>query len=233
MTAHALKSDTKVVALVPMRHSSERVPGKNYRPFAGKPLFHHIINSLSVCPLVSMIVIDTDSPLISDEVKTQFPDVKLINRPEHLRAGTTPMNDVLLHDVEQVEADFFLQTHSTNPLLKTETITRAIHHFFDNYPRYDSLFSVTRRQTRLWDSRNRAINHDPSILIRTQDLEPIYEENSCLYLFTRRGLRSAKNRIGNRPLMFEIDPIQAQDIDEELDFKLAEILYRETNSNQE
>jgi CMP-N-acetylneuraminic acid synthetase len=233
MTAPSSKIDSKVVALVPMRHSSERVPGKNYRPFAGKPLYHYIINSLLDCPLVSMIVIDTDSPLICDELNGRFPEVKLINRPEHLRAGTTPMNDVLLHDVKQIDADFFLQTHSTNPLLKTETITRAIRNFFDNYPRYDSLFSVTRLQVRLWDSLNRAINHDPAILMRTQDLDPVYEENSCLYLFSRQGLQAAQNRIGTRPLMFEIDPIEARDIDEELDFKLAEILYREIYLNRE
>ena len=87
------------------------------------------------------------------------------------------MNDVLLYDVTQVESDFYLQTHSTNPLLSTETITRAIHLFLDNYPSYDSLFSVTRIQTRLWDSMGRAINHNPAILLRTQDLQPVYEEN--------------------------------------------------------
>jgi CMP-N-acetylneuraminic acid synthetase len=233
MTAHYSKTDSKVVALVPMRHTSERVPGKNYRHFAGKPLYHHIINSLLECPLVSMIAIDTDSPLICDGVKGHFPQVKLIDRPEHLRACTTSMNEILLHDVEQIDADFFLQTHSTNPLLKTETITRAIRHFFENYPHYDSLFSVTRLQVRLWDSLNRAVNHDPAILVRTQDLDPIYQENSCLYLFSRQGLQSARNRIGPQPLMFEIGPPEAIDIDEELDFKLAEILYQEINLNQE
>ena len=233
MTAPASKADSKVVALVPMRHSSERVPGKNFRPFAGRPLYHYIINSLLDCPLVSQIIIDTDSSLIRNDAKDHFPGVSLIKRPEYLRAGTTPMNDVLLHDVEQVDTEFFLQTHSTNPLLKTETITRAIENFFENYPRYNSLFSVTRLLVRLWDAINRPINHDPSILMRTQDLEPIYEENSCLYLFSRQGLQSAQNRIGTRPLMFEIDPIEAQDIDEEFDFKLAEILYQQINLNQE
>jgi CMP-N-acetylneuraminic acid synthetase len=233
MTAKYTKTDSKVVALVPMRHFSERVPGKNYRSFAGKPLYQHIINSLSECPLVSMIVVDTDSSFIRDDVKKHFPKIKLIDRPEHLRAGTIPMNDVLLHDVEQVEADFFLQTHSTNPLLKTDTITGAIRHFFDQYPRFDSLFSVTRLQVRLWDSLKQAINHDPGILMRTQDLDPVYEENSCLYLFSRQGLQSTRNRIGNKPLMFEIDPIEARDIDEELDFKIAENLYQEFYLNQE
>jgi len=117
--------------------------------------------------------------------------------------------------------------------LKTETITRAIRHFYKNYPRFDSLFSVTRLQVRLWDSLNRAINHDPAILMRTQDLKPVFEENSCLYLFSRRGLQANQNRIGAKPLMFEIDPVEASDIDEELDFKLAEILYQEINQNQE
>jgi len=233
MVMHSSKIDTKVVALVPMRHTSERVPGKNYRSFAGKPLYHYIINSLLDCPLVSMIVINTDSPLICDDINGQFPAVKLINRPEYLRAGTTPMNDVLLHDVGQVDGDFFLQTHSTNPLLRTETITSAIRHFFNNYPHFDSLFSVTRLQVRLWDSLSRAINHDPAILARTQDLDPIYEENSCLYLFSRQGLQATQNRIGAKPLMFEIDPLEARDIDEELDFKLSEILYQEINLDQE
>jgi len=233
MTSHSSKTDTKVVALVPMRHISERVPGKNYRSFAGKPLYHYIIDSLSECPLVSMIAIDTDSPLIRDDVNGHFPKVKLIDRPEHLRAGTTPMNDVLLHDLEQIDAEFFLQTHSTNPLLRTATITRAIRRFFENYPRYDSLFSVTRLQVRLWDSLNRAVNHDPAILMRTQDLDPIFEENSCLYLFSRQGLITNQNRIGTKPLMFEIDPLEARDIDEELDFKLAEMLYQEIYLNQE
>ena len=229
MTAPLLKSDSKVVALVPMRHSSERVPGKNYRQFAGKALYHCIINSLLDCPRVATVAIDTDSTLIRDDVREHFLQVKLIRRPEHLRAGTTPMNDVLLHDIEQIDAEFFLQTHSTNPLLQTATITRAIEQFFTNYPRYDSLFSVTRLQVRLWDSSSRAINHDPTILTRTQDLEPIYEENSCLYLFSRQGLLATRNRIGNRPQMFEIDRLEAIDIDEELDFRLAEILYQELN----
>jgi CMP-N-acetylneuraminic acid synthetase len=229
MTAPLSKSDLKVVALVPMRHSSERVPGKNYRQFAGKPLYHCIINSLLDCPRVATIAIDTDSTLIRDDVREHFLQVKLIRRPEHLRAGTTPMNDVLLHDIEQIDAEFFLQTHSTNPLLQTATITRAIEQFFTNYPRYDSLFSVTRLQVRLWDSSSRAINHDPAMLTRTQDLDPIYEENSCLYLFSRQGLLATRNRIGNRPQMFEIDRLEAIDIDEELDFRLAEILYQELN----
>ncbi|MBM4429721.1 MAG: acylneuraminate cytidylyltransferase family protein [Chloroflexi bacterium] len=216
----------RIVALVPMRHHSERVPGKNYRDFAGKPLYHHILSSLLACPLIAEVVIDTDSPVIMEDASRRFPQVRLIERPEHLRDGRIPTNEVLLHDVSLIAADFYLQTHSTNPLLRTETISRAIDLFLANYPAYDSLFAVTRWQTRLWDQLGRAVNHNPAILLRTQDLPPIFEENSNLYLFTRQTLEQRRNRLGERPLMFEIDRLEAWDINEELDFLIAEFLYR-------
>jgi len=214
-----------IVALVPMRHHSERVPGKNYRSFAGKPLYYHIIESLQSCPLIKEIVVDTDSQVIKERISAVFPKIHLIDRPDHLKAGTVPMNDVLLYDVDKVDADFYLQTHSTNPLLRTKTITNAVQNFLENYPMYDTLFSVTRLQTRLWDVLSRSINHNPSILLRTQDLPPVYEENSCIYIFTTNTLEERHNRIGERPLMFEIDKTEAVDIDEELDFEVAEFLY--------
>lgn len=218
--------EPRIVALVPMRHQSERVPGKNYRPFAGKPLYHRILASLLDCPLVSQVVVDTDSPAIMEDASQHFPQVRLIERPAHLRAGTVPMNDVLLYDVCQVPADYYLQTHATNPLLQPETITRAIEAFLAAYPVHDTLFSVTRLHTRLWDGLGRAINHNPAVLLRTQDLPPVYEENSNLYIFTRGTLEARHNRIGERPLMFEIDRLEAWDIDEELDFQIAQFLYR-------
>ena len=217
----------KIAAIVPMRHSSERVPGKNYRDFAGVPLYHRIVNSLLACSLITEVVIDTDSPAIQEDATKHFSQVKLLERPEHLRAGTTPMNDVLLNTVNQIEADYYLQTHSTNPILRAETINNAVEQFLDNYPMYDSLFGVTRLQTRLWDSLARAVNHNQAILLRTQDLPPIYEENSCIYIFTKEILAEMHNRIGKRPLMFEIDRLEAVDIDEELDFRMAEFLYQQ------
>lgn len=223
----------KIAAIVPMRHNSERVPGKNYRDFAGAPLYRHVINSLVASPLVTDTVIDTDSPTIQEDVALHFPEVKLLQRPEHLRAGTVPMNDVLLNAVRQVDADFYLQTHSTNPLLQATTVNSAVQTFLDNYPLYDSLFGVTRLQTRLWDGLARAVNHNPAILLRTQDLPPIYEENSCLYIFTQETLESRHNRIGDRPFLFEIGRLEAVDIDEEADFRIAELLYKEWQKEPE
>ena len=212
-----------------MRHHSQRVPGKNYRMLAGKPLFHHIVETLLAVPQVSEILVDTDSEPVMDGLRLQFPQVGIISRPQHLRADDVAMNDILIYDTGQVQADFYLQTHSTNPLLKPETVSRAIQSLLTTYPTNDSLFSVTRLQTRLYSQDGHAINHDPTVLIQTQDLPPVYEENSCLYIFTRENLLKRHHRIGEKPLMFEIEADEAWDIDEELDFAITEFLLRRKN----
>ena len=176
----------RIVALVPMRHHSQRVPGKNFRLLAGKPLFHYILETLTNCLEVAQIVVDTNSPEVMTGIRSDFPRVQVLERPEHLRSDDIPMNEILMYDTSQIEADLFLQTHSTNPLLRSETVTLAIQRLRETFPSKDSLFGVTRLQTRLWDQYGRAVNHDPNVLLQTQDLPPIYEENSCLYLFTAR-----------------------------------------------
>ena len=215
----------RIVALLPMKEHSERVANKNIRLFHGRPLYHHVLSSLLACPYINAVYIDTDSLFIMEDAPRHF-DVHIIERPEHLRSDLTPMNEILLYDVTQVEADYYVQTHSTNPLLRSQTITAAIEAFLAS-PEHDSLFSVTRLQRRLWDAKGRALNHNPSQLLRTQDLPPVYEENSNLYIFSKPILEERCNRIGYQPLMFEIDRIEAWDIDDEQDFRIAEILHAE------
>jgi CMP-N-acetylneuraminic acid synthetase len=217
---------TKIVALVPMRHHSQRVPGKNYRLLAGKPLFHHVIETLLSIPEIAEVVVDTDSEPVMEGLHDHFPQVIIINRPKHLRADDVPMNQILIHDAEQVPADFYLQTHSTNPLLKPQTVSQAIQSFLTAYPERDSLFSVTRLQTRLYDKDGRAINHNPEELLQTQHLPPVYEENSCIYIFNRANLIAKGHRISDRAMMFEIDAAEAWDIDEELDFAITDFLMK-------
>ena len=218
----------KIAALVPMRHSSERVPGKNYRDLVGKPLYAHIISTLLEVPEISQVVVDTDSPVILEGLRRDFPSVIALERPAHLRAGTIPMNEILMHDTGLVPADLYLQTHSTNPLLQAKTLSAAIRVLLESYPAYDSLFGVSRIQARLWDQLARPINHNPAILLRTQDLPPVYMENSCVYLFTRQTLEQRRNRIGERPYMFEVSPAEAWDIDEESTFRIVEQLMQQS-----
>lgn len=209
------------VAIVPMRHHSERVPGKNYRLLAGIPLYHHIVRTLDAVPEIDVIVIDTDSDFIIDDCMKNFPQVQVLLRPENLRDGAIAMNDVLLNTLAQIDADIVLQTHSTNPFLQADTVSATLKLFKNPDRDYDSIFSVTRLQARIWDANTQPINHDPSVLLRTQDLAPLFIENSCFFVFTPQLLRVGGNRIGVRPLMVEMSPLEAVDIDTEEDFSLA------------
>ncbi len=214
----------KLVALVPMRHHSERVPGKNYRMFGDAPLFHHIVRTLLSVDRIDEIIIDTDSPVVAEQCSDAFPEVRLLERPEHLRDGSIPMTEIILHDLAQTDADVILQTHSTNPLLEGKTIEAAINAYGDGSV-FDSVFTVTALQARLWTGAPAPVNHDPGELKRTQDLEPLYIENSCAFVFGRSLIESTGRRIGERPTLVEMDPAEAQDIDVEADFLVAEAIW--------
>lgn len=213
-----------VTAVVPMRHSSERVPNKNFRIFRGLPLYAHIIRTLLTSSRVETVVIDTDSSTITDDCRKRFPEVRLLPRPGHLTNGAIPMNAVLEHTLTQLDGDWFLQTHSTNPLLTAATIDSAIADLESHLDRHDSLFGVTRWQTRLYHADGTPINHEPAKLERTQDLPPVYEENSNLYLFSRGSFDTTRQRIGKRPRLFEIDRLEATDIDDDTGWRLAEAI---------
>jgi len=161
-----------------------------------------------------------------EKVAKEFPKVRTAERPEELRGDFVSMNKIIGHDISQVPADIYLQTHSTNPLLRSDTISEALRKFAQS-DGYDSLFSVNRFQTRLYSADGTPINHDPADLIRTQDLEPVFEENSCLYVFTAESFAAAGGRrIGVRPMMYETDRIESIAIDDEFTFGLAELLSR-------
>lgn len=214
---------TRLVALVPMKGHSERVPNKNLRAFNGRPLCHWILNTLNAVPAVDEVVVNTDSEEIAAESRGLGATV--LERPERLRGDRVEMNDVILHDVRRTEADRYLQTHCTNPLLRPETVSEAVAAFEERD--CDSLFSVTPMQTRLWDADGDPINHERDELKRTQDLPPVYEENSNVYLFTEASVERRGNRIGDDPEMFAMEAWEAMDIDEMIDFRIAEMLHRD------
>ncbi len=219
-------STLKFSFLIPMKGHSERVPDKNIKPFAGIPLYHHVVKAASASKYLDKIYINTDSARIEEDVKNNFPHVQIIKRPEELCGDFVSMNKILEYDQHQIDGELFLQTHSTNPLLKTDTIDRAIECFIENRAKYDSLFSVTRWQTRFYWQNGEPVNHNPEELLRTQDLPPMYEENSNFYIFTKESFRNANSRrIGLKPYLFEMDPFEAVDIDTEFNFKIAETIY--------
>lgn len=135
------------------------------------------------------------------------------------------MNKVLADDIEAVHSATYLMTHTTNPLLSSTSIVRALW-AFDRARGLgkDSLFTVNKYQTRFYRGDCSAINHDPNSLIRTQDLEPWYEENSNLYLFTRQSFAATHARIGQNPILFETPRMESVDIDDQEGWDLAQLI---------
>jgi len=220
----------QIKALVPMKGHSERVPNKNIRMLAGKPVFHWIIESLSKSKYIDEIVINTDSKEIAKSASDNF-KVTILERPDYLLGDMVSIQPLIEYDLSQTNSEYYLQTHSTNPLLTTATIDRAIETFFAQQE-HDALFSVTSVKTRFYWPDCRGINHDPNKLIRTQDLEPIFEENSCFYIFSRETNQNVKNRLGANPMMYPINKFEAVDIDELEDFYWAEFLLHRRFHNE-
>lgn len=215
-------SRPRIAALIPMKDHSARVPGKNIRPLCGKPLFHWIVATLLQVPDIDEIVIETDSARIAEDALRNFP-VTILRRPDYLLGDETGINALLTYHLSQVKADIYLQTHSTNPLLTAQSISAAIAAYRAPGP-HDCLFSVTPLQTRFYWPDGRAINHSLDEVIQTQNLPPVMEENSCIYLLTQESFHKRGHRIGTNPILFPINRAEAVDIDEEFDFAFAEFL---------
>ncbi len=221
----------RVKALVPMKHVSERVPGKNFRLFHGRPMYHWVIQALQASRYVEQVVVNTDSEEIARGAERL--GARILWRPSYLFGHMVGIKPLIEYDLSQTEGEYYVQTHSTNPLLTTQTVDAAVAAFFAPGD-HDSLFTVTLVQSRFYWPDGRPVNHDPANMLRTQDLPPIYEENSCLYVFTRTGFeRSGGRRIGPNPLMFPMSAEEAVDVDEPFDLVVAEALMAARLKNQD
>jgi CMP-N-acetylneuraminic acid synthetase len=178
---------------------------------------------------VGTIYVDTDSDEIAESVSS-LDDVTVIRRKKHLEGDDTSVN-WLIKDwlIDHPNVAVGLQTHATNPLLRAETIDAAVRALVTN-PDKSSLFTVTRHQARFYLRDMTPVNHDPTELLKTQDLPPLLEENSNLYIFTRDGFFERETRITPEPMLWEMDPLEAIDIDEEHDFRMAEMLYADASA---
>jgi len=211
-----------------MKGNSERVINKNLKLFNGKPLFHAIFDKLITSKYINKVIINTDSDLIAESAINTYKDfVHIHKRPKNIQGDFVSMNKIIEYDLNNSDSDIYIQTHSTSPLLSIKSLDSAIEKMINKSTDFDSIFSVTKIKTRFYDKEGIPFNHDPRKLIRTQDLEPIFEENSGFYIFTKTSFKNAANkRIGLKPLMFEIDKIEAIDIDDRSDFLIAETLHK-------
>ncbi|MEL6725970.1 MAG: acylneuraminate cytidylyltransferase family protein [Pseudomonadota bacterium] len=222
----------RLTALLPMKAHSARVTSKNFREIAGQPLFRWILNTLLSVTEIDRIVINTDAREIlgTNGLSDHDYDGRVVirDRKQELCGDFVSMNLVLEDDIENVESDHFLMTHTTNPLLTRETIIEMINAYTSakNAGTADSLFTVNELHTRFYTAGGAPINHDPDNLIRTQDLPAYMEENSVCYLFDANSFGSTRARIGKQPMLFPTPKLESIDIDEPADWFIAESLLR-------
>jgi len=207
-----------------MKANSQRVKGKNFRPLHGKPLFRWILDSLLAIEEIDEVVINTDARhILAENGLTDGPRVTIRDRKPELIGDTVSMNLILADDIANVPADTYLMTHTTNPMLSSGTIAAALAQYRAGLAdgSSDSLFTVNKIQTRFYRADCSPVNHDPDNLIQTQDLEPWFEENSCLYIFSAGSFAATNARIGTRPGMYVTPHLESVDIDTPDDWELA------------
>jgi len=209
---------------LPMKANSERVKGKNFREFNGKPLFRWILDSLLAVEEIDLVVINTDArQILAENGLTDNDRVLIRDRKPEICGDMVSMNLILADDVENVDAEVYMMTHTTNPLLKSDTMRKALTVYRSALLKgtADSLFTVDKIQTRFYRSDCSPVNHDPANLVRTQDLEPWFEENSNLYIFNRESFAKTNARIGIKPMLFESPKFESIDIDTPEDWNFA------------
>ena len=217
----------RIVALLPMKANSERVRGKNFRLFNGKPLFRWILDTLLAAEEIDEVVINTDARhILAENGLVDGPRVRIRDRRPEICGDFVSMNLVLADDVAHVPADIYVMTHTTNPNLTLESLKGAIALYRQVVAdgTGDSVFTVNKFQTRFYREDGSAINHDPDNLIRTQDLEPWYEENSNLYVFSKDSFARTNARIGKHPRMYEMGRSESVDIDDQESWYMAEAM---------
>jgi CMP-N-acetylneuraminic acid synthetase len=217
----------RTVALLPMKAHSARVSGKNFREFAGQPLFRWVLDTLLEVKEIDRIVINTDArDILAEKGLVDSDRILIRDRKPEICGDFVSMNLVIADDLENVPADAYVMTHTTNPLLSAGLMRAALASYEAGVASgaHDSLFTVNKFQTRFYRADGSPVNHDPDNLIRTQDLEPWFEENSNLYIFSRDSFAATNARIGKKPILFETPRAESADIDDQDGWDIAETL---------
>ncbi len=211
----------KTVALVPIKMNNERLPGKNTKAFSdGKPLISCILETLSKVQELNEIYVYCSNP----EIQKYFPNEKIryLRRSEYLDQSTTKFNDVLYSFAKDVKADIYVLAHATAPFIKPERFIEGIQAVL--FGEYDSALSVAKLQEFLWEN-GKPFNYDPVSIPRTQDLTPIFKETCGMYIYRHELICQENRRIGHRPYLVEISDIEAIDINNPMDFEIADAIY--------
>lgn len=212
----------KTVALIPIKLGSKRVPGKNIKPFFdGTPLMYFIQKACLDAKNIDEVYVYCSDDAIIPYV---LPCVTYLKRPEYLDGDSINANDFIKEFMKTVDADIYVNAHTTSPFAKPETIDDLIEHVFSG--EYDSAFCAENIKTFMW-MNGRPMNFDPDRFPRTQDLPDIFGETSIAYVFTKESFLANNRRLGKKPYIKEVSKIEAIDIDYPEDFDIANAIYKE------
>lgn len=213
----------KVVALVPIKLNSQRLPKKNILPINEKPMCWHIVDSL-----LKVNSIDETYVYCSDEsIKNYIPTKAIyLKRDKKLDGDLVKGFDIYESFINEIDADIYILAHTTSPFIKSSTIENALDKILNEG--YDSAFSAEKIQTFAWYNGN-TINYDLNDVPRTQDIEPIYIETSGFFIFEKEIFTKYRRRIGFNPYIQEVGKTEAVDIDTREDYDFAIKLVKNNN----
>lgn len=208
----------KIVAIMPIKLKNERCPGKNIRMLGEKPLLQHELDNLKKTGLC-----DSVNVYCSEETVRSFlpQGVNFVKRPAFLDLPTSNFTQIFENFMDTIDSDIYVYAHATAPFITVETMKQCI--VAVKSGEYDSAFCAIKLQDYLWKN-GEPLNFDAANIPRTQDLEPIYQETSGVYVFTKEVFKNYKRRIGKKPFIKEVSFKESIDIDNPEDFYLAEAL---------
>lgn len=224
-----------LIAIYPLKSKSQRIFNKNFKLFCGKPLYRWMLDKLIINKHISKIIINTDSNFIIKSKNKISKKVIIRKRSKSLIGHAISMNKIIESDINYVSDYYknikninFLMTHATNPLISNKTINKSYKEFlkYKNKNKIDSLFSVNTYKSRFYNNNIKPLNHNPKKLIQTQFLKEIYEENSCIYFFSKKSFFKNNARVGNKPMIFQTPIQESIDIDEKSTWDLAKIFVK-------
>lgn len=208
----------KTAAFIPIKSHSERVPGKNFRHWKGRPLYQWIISRAIEAGCFDSIYVDTDSPEVADfAIERQ---VLVIRRLPQLASNDANGNDLLAHHHDLHPGfDAYFQLFATAPELKPATIAACVHSLATS-KEYDSILTMRYAPGPwVWTMVNGELvfpRYRPDALPRSQDWQRSVREvveTTGLYGIKREALARKRMRIGNRPMPYFVGDDEAVDID--------------------
>lgn len=206
----------KIVAIMPIKLHNERLPGKNLKLLGGKPLLRYELEAL-----LQIEDIDSINVYCSDKLVCQYlPEgVEFVERPQELDLPTSNFTQIFSSFMKKKDADIYVYAHATAPYVKVETMRECIGAVLSG--KYDSAFCAEAIQDYLWQN-GAPLNFNASNIPRSQDLDVIYRETSGIYVFKKEVFEKYGRRIGMNPFIKELSFKERLDINNALDFSLAE-----------